>query len=46
MNIKTYPIQFTEARLSEIRIAAEKSNTSIKQYILEAINEKLKKDVE
>lgn len=42
MNIKTYPIQFTEERLNEIRTAAETQGKSIKQFILEAIDEKMK----
>ena len=42
MKIKTYPIQFTSVRLSEIAIIAKDQGKSIKQFILEAIDEKMK----
>ena len=42
MNIKTFPLQFTENKLEEIRKEAKKQDTSIKQFVLDAIDEKLK----
>lgn len=38
MNIKTYPLQFTERQLDEIRDAAEQNKTSMKSFMLAAIN--------
>ena len=43
MNIKTYPLQFTEEKLDEIRRAAKEQNKSIKKFMYEAIEEKMKK---
>jgi len=43
MKIKTFPIQFLDTKLEEIRIAAQKQNTSIKDFILNAIEEKLQR---
>ena len=42
MNIKTYPLQFTEEKLDEIRRAAIGQNKSIKKFMYEAIEEKMK----
>jgi len=44
MKIKTFPIQFLDFKLEEIRKAADKHETSIKDYILLAIEEKLLKE--
>ena len=42
MNIKTFPLQFTEEKLNEIRKKADSINKTIKQYILDLIEENLK----
>ena len=43
MKIKTYPLQFTEEYLKEIKEKAKENNMSIKEFILNAIQEKLEK---
>lgn len=43
MKIKTYPLQFTEEYLREIEKKAKENNISIKEFILNAIEEKMKK---
>ena len=43
MKIKTYPLQFTEEYLKEIEKKAKEKNMSIKEFILNAIQEKLEK---
>lgn len=43
MKIKTFPIQFTEDHLDKIRKSAEDLNMSIKDFILSAIEEKMKR---
>lgn len=42
MKIKTFPLQFTEEKLEEIRKAAKENGVSIKEFILAAIDEKMK----
>lgn len=44
MKIKTYPLQFTEEYLREIEEKARENNMSIKEFILNAIQEKLEKE--
>ena len=44
MKIKTYPLQFTEEYLKEIETKAKEKNMSIKEFILNAIQEKIEKD--
>ena len=44
MKIKTYPLQFTEEYLKEIKIKAKENNMSIKEFILNAIQEKIEKE--
>ena len=44
MKIKTYPLQFTEEYLKEIEKKKKKKNMSIKEFILNAIQEKLEKE--
>ena len=44
MKIKTYPLQFTEEYLKEIKEKAKKNNMSIKEFILNAIANEMKKD--
>ena len=44
MKIKTYPLQFTEEYLKHIEEKAHKSNMTIKDFILKAIEEKLEKE--
>ena len=44
MKIKTYPLQFTEEYLREIEAKAKEKNMSIKEFILNAIQEKLEKE--
>lgn len=41
-SIKTYPLQFTESKLNEIRDKAKEMDMSIKDFIMLAIQEKLK----
>ena len=42
MKIKTYPLQFTEEYLAIIKEVALKNNMTIKEFILNAIEEKIK----
>ena len=44
MTIKTFPIQFTEEKLEQIRRKAESEGKSIKQFILELIETALNKE--
>ena len=44
MKIKTYPLQFTEKYLREIEKKAKENNMSIKEFILNAIQEKLERE--
>lgn len=44
MKIKTYPLQFTEEYLKEIKEKAKENNMSIKEFILNAIQEKLERE--
>ena len=44
MKIKTYPLQFTEEYLKEIKEKAKENNMSIKEFILNAIANEMKKD--
>lgn len=44
MKIKTYPLQFTEEYLKMIKKEARELNMSIKEFILKAIEDKLKKE--
>lgn len=41
MKIKTFPLQFTEDKLDKIGNVADKLNMSKKDFILEAIDEKM-----
>lgn len=41
MKIKTFPLQFTEESLEEIRKAAYDAGMTIKDFIHEAIKEKM-----
>ena len=43
MNIKTFPLHFTEDKHREIAEAAKKSNMPIKDFINIAIDKQLKK---
>ena len=43
MKIKTYPLQFTEEYLKHIEEVAKKQGKTIKNFILEAIKEKIEK---
>lgn len=43
MKIKTFPLQFTEDRLNEIREAAHSKGVTIKEFILAAIQEKIER---
>ncbi len=43
MRIKTFPLQFTEEYLDEIRKAAADRDTTIKDFILSAIEEKMER---
>ena len=43
MKIKTFPIQFTEDHLDKIRKSAADLNMIIKDFILSAIEEKMKR---
>lgn len=43
MKIKTYPLQFIEEYLKYIEEVAKKQNKTIKDFILEAIKEKIEK---
>lgn len=44
MKIKTYPLQFTEEYLKEIKEKAKENNMSIKEFILNAIANEMKKE--
>lgn len=44
MKIKTYPLQFTEEYLKEIEEKAKENNMSIKEFILNAIANEMKKE--
>lgn len=44
MKIKTYPLQFTEEYLKGIELKAKANNMSIKEFILSAIEEKMKRE--
>ena len=44
MKIKTYPLQFTEEYLKEIKEKAKENNMSIKEFILNAIENEMKKE--
>ena len=44
MKIKTYPFQFTEEYLREIEKKAKENNMSNKEFILNAIQEKLERE--
>lgn len=44
MKIKTYPLQFTEEYLKEIKEKAKEKNMSIKEFILNAIANEMKKE--
>jgi len=44
MKIKTYPLQFTEKELNEIKKSAAKVGMSMKDFMLEAIREKQKEN--
>ena len=44
MKIKTYPLQFTEEYLKEIKEKSKEKKMSIKEFILNAIQEKLEKE--
>lgn len=41
MKIKTFPLQFTEEKLEEIREAAKKQGLTVKDFIFSAIEEKM-----
>lgn len=43
MKIKTYPLQFTEEYLKHIEEIAKKQKKTIKDFILEAIEDKIEK---
>lgn len=43
MRIKTFPIQFTDEYLDEIRCLARDNGMTIKDFILSAINEKVQR---
>lgn len=42
--IKTYPLQFTEEKLEEIKRIASEKGMNIKAFMLEAIEEKMNKE--
>lgn len=44
MRIKTFPLQFTEDYLDKIRQAASNEGTTMKEFILSAIAEKMERD--
>lgn len=44
MRIKTFPLQFTEDYLDKIRQAADNEGTTMKEFILSAIAEKMERD--
>jgi len=43
MNIKTFPLQFTEVELDDIRKKAAELKMSMKEFMLTAIKEKKEK---
>lgn len=44
MKIKTFPLQFTEENLEEIRKAAADAGMTTKDFILSAIREKMERE--
>lgn len=44
MKIKTFPLQFIESELEKIRKAANDSGMTMKDFMLEAIQEKMEKE--
>lgn len=42
MKIKTFPLYFTEEDLAKVRNAAEAAGMTIKEFIHEAVKEKMK----
>ncbi len=44
MKIKTFPLQFTEEYLKQIREKAASQDLSMKDFMLSAIDEKMKKE--
>lgn len=44
MKIKTYPLQFTEEYLKKIEVKAHENNMTIKDFMLKAIEEKMKEE--
>lgn len=44
MKIKTFPLQFVDVELEEIKQAAKKKHMSAKDFMLEAIREKVEKE--
>lgn len=44
MKIKTFPLQFTEEKLNEVRKAAEKSGKPIYQFIIDCVEKVIKAD--
>jgi predicted HicB family RNase H-like nuclease len=45
MKIKTFPLKFVEEELKKISDKARKMNMSTNQFILEAIKEKMEKNI-
>ena len=45
MKIKTYPLQFTEERLNEIKKIAKSLGMNIKEFMLKAIEEKMNSNI-
>ena len=45
MTIKTFPLQFTEDELDKITAAARAQGKTTKQFIFEAIEEKVRRGV-
>lgn len=41
LKIKTFPLQFTEEYLNEIRCKAERQNKTIKQFIMDLIQKEM-----
>jgi predicted HicB family RNase H-like nuclease len=44
MQVKTFPLKWTEERHQKIRQAAKKADISINRFVEDAINEKIEKD--
>lgn len=42
MKIKTFPLQFTEEKLEEIRRAAEKAGKPIYQFIIDSVEKEMR----